>query len=110
MLAVNAIPRPEINQHHLPSQDSDVTGSPFIHPVPPLNEGSWLLGSVITTGWSFTGAAVGFASVKSVVSRRSATPFAPFRSEVIPVALNTTAASIATPAPAAAFHQRRFCS
>jgi hypothetical protein len=66
MLAVNAIPRPEINQYHLPSQDSDVTGSPFIHPVPPLNEGSWLLGSVITTGWSFTGAAVGFASVRAL--------------------------------------------
>jgi hypothetical protein len=63
MLAINAVPRPEINQYNLPRNDSDVTGSPFIHPVPPLSEGSWLLGSVITTGWSFTGA-VGFRQIQ----------------------------------------------
>jgi hypothetical protein len=99
MLAINAVPGPEINQDHLPRNDSDVTGSPFIHPVPPLNEGSWLLGSVITTGWSFTACVAGFARFSSVVSRRSATPFAPFRTDVIPVALKTTAANITTPAP-----------
>ena len=41
----------------------------------------------------------GFARFKSAVSRRSATPFAPFSSEVIPVAFRMTAANIATPAP-----------
>jgi hypothetical protein len=98
MLAINAVPRPEINQYNLPRNDSDVTGSPFIHPVPPLSEGSWLLGSVMTTGWSFTGA-VQVSPDSRAPSQDGPRRRLPFSSEVIPVAFNTTAANIATPAP-----------